>query len=172
MGWKSANCAALIDEFRYESACRKVRSDCPMTFVGAFTYWDEDRLDSLMDRGKYAQALVEINKAIELYPNGGNYLFDRGWILENLGKYAEARADYEQAICLGDKLSLNNLAWVLATAPVDEVRDASRAVEIAPARRALERPELHGHPGGGLREQRAIRGRDRHRGEAAGPRKE
>jgi tetratricopeptide (TPR) repeat protein len=130
VGWKSANCAALMYDFRCAIASSKVRRDCPMTFVGAFPYWDEDRLDSLMDRGKYAQALVEINKAIELYPNAGNYRFDRGWIHENLGRYAEARADYEQAVRLGDKLSLNNLAWVLATTPADEVRDARKAVEI------------------------------------------
>lgn len=131
-GWKSANCAAAMYDFRYALATGKARSDCPMTFLGAFPYWDEERLESLMDRGKYAQALTEINKAIELYPSGGDYHFKRGWIHENLGNYALAKADYDQAVRLdGDKYSLNNLAWILATAPAAEVRDAGRAVELA-----------------------------------------
>jgi predicted DNA-binding WGR domain protein len=131
-GWKSANCASLIYDFRYEVDSSKARSDCPMTFVGAFPYWDEERLENLLDRGRHAQALTEINKAIELYPNGGDYLFQRGWIHEQLGKYALAKADYEQAVRLvGDKYSLNNLAWILATAPASEVRDAARAVQLA-----------------------------------------
>src|SRR5207248_10420660 len=114
---KSANCAALIYDFAYQAGPSKARRDCPMEFIGAFPYWDDERLESLMDRGRYAEALTEINKAIELYPNGGDYLFQRGWIHENLRNYALARADYEQAVRLdGDKNSLNNLAWILATA--------------------------------------------------------
>jgi predicted DNA-binding WGR domain protein len=131
-GWSSANCASLIYDVRYEADPGKARRDCPMTFIGAFPYWDEDRLDNYLDRGKFAQALTEINKAIELYPDSGEYIGRRGWIHEQLGKYALARADYEQAVRLdGDGFSLNNLAWILATAPAPEMRDAARALELA-----------------------------------------
>jgi predicted DNA-binding WGR domain protein/tetratricopeptide (TPR) repeat protein len=135
-GWRSANCASLIYDFRYEADPGKARRDCPMKFVGAFPYWDEERLDNLLDRGKYAQALTEINRAIELYPDSADYIGTRGWIHEQLGKYALAKADFEQAFRLGEggdsaSDSANNLAWILATAPAPEMRDAARALELA-----------------------------------------
>ena len=51
----------------------------------------------------------------------------------SLGKQAEAIADYEKAIENepNDSGSLNNLAWVLATSPDDELRDGKRAIELA-----------------------------------------
>ncbi len=51
----------------------------------------------------------------------------------NIGKHAEAIQDYEEAIKLepDSKDLLNNLAWVLATSPNDEVRDGKRSVELA-----------------------------------------
>ena len=136
VGWGSANCAALIYDFGYEADTRKVRRDCPMKFIGAFPYWDEERLDNFLERGKYAQALTEINKAIELFPNSEDYMMTRGWIQEQLGKYALAKADYEQAVRLGGggdaaNESANNLAWILATAPASELRDAARALKLA-----------------------------------------
>jgi predicted DNA-binding WGR domain protein/ankyrin repeat protein len=131
-GWSSANCASLIYDLRYEADPGKARPDCPMTFIGAFPYWDEDRLDYYLDRGKYAQALTEINKAIALHPDSGEYIGRRGWLHEQLGNYALAREDYEQGVRLdGDGFALNNLAWILATAPAPEMRDAARALELA-----------------------------------------
>lgn len=89
-------------------------------------------MESLVDRGKYAQALPEISRAIEMYPNSGNYYFTRGWIHENLKEYALAKADYDQAVRLKpDRYCLNNLAWILATAPAAATRDAGRAVKLA-----------------------------------------
>jgi tetratricopeptide (TPR) repeat protein len=50
-----------------------------------------------------------------------------------VGKHAEAMADYERALELSpdDESILNNLSWLLSTSPVDEVRDSSRAIELA-----------------------------------------
>jgi len=50
-----------------------------------------------------------------------------------LGKQAEALADYEAALKVDPKNSgvLNNLAWVLATSPNEELRDGKRAIELA-----------------------------------------
>jgi tetratricopeptide (TPR) repeat protein len=51
----------------------------------------------------------------------------------NIGKHAEAIADFDKAI--GEKEAdvglLNNLAWVLATSPEDKLRDGSRALKLA-----------------------------------------
>ena len=51
----------------------------------------------------------------------------------NLGKQAEAIADYEKAIKLEPKEEgvLNNLAWVLATSPDAKLRDGKRAIQLA-----------------------------------------
>ena len=66
----------------------------------------------------------------------------------SLGMHADAVADYDQALnyhaktgellkkLSGDDLpadehTLNNLAWVLATSPMDEVRDGQRSIELA-----------------------------------------
>jgi tetratricopeptide (TPR) repeat protein len=50
-----------------------------------------------------------------------------------LGKHAEAIADYNAAneIAPDDSSILNNLAWVLATSPEDNLRDAKRSLELA-----------------------------------------
>jgi len=57
----------------------------------------------------------------------------RGDAYLNIGQHPEAVADLQHALELSpdDPSVLNNLAWVLATSPQDEVRDAQRAIELA-----------------------------------------
>ena len=72
----------------------------------------------------------------------------RGDARLSTGEHKEAVADYEEALKLGyetrklqeeesmelipiDDGVLNNLAWVLATSPKDDVRDGDRAIELA-----------------------------------------
>jgi len=57
----------------------------------------------------------------------------RGDALLSVGKHAEAIKDYEKALKMQPEHQsiLNNLAWVLATSPKDEVRDGKRSVELA-----------------------------------------
>lgn len=51
----------------------------------------------------------------------------------SVGKQAEAIADYEQALKVRPKDTgvLNNLAWVLATSPDEELRNGERSIELA-----------------------------------------
>lgn len=58
---------------------------------------------------------------------------NRADALLSVGKHKEAIEDYDVALKAqpDDSHMLNNLAWVLATSPDDEVRDADRAIEIA-----------------------------------------
>ena len=53
--------------------------------------------------------------------------------LLSVGKHAEAVRDYEEALKLNPDSTniLNNLSWVLATSPDDEVRDGKRSIELA-----------------------------------------
>jgi len=57
----------------------------------------------------------------------------RGDAYLNIGKHAEAIADFQRALKLQPENTtlLNNLAWVLATSPEDELRDGKLAVELA-----------------------------------------
>jgi tetratricopeptide (TPR) repeat protein len=79
-------------------------------------------------------------KAIELYnvlleEDADNWRARRGRADAALsfGKHAEAIADYKVVVEVQPEHSgiLNNYAWVLATTPVDELRDAKRAIELA-----------------------------------------
>lgn len=57
----------------------------------------------------------------------------RGDVYLNVGLRKEALADYDESLKLNrdDSGVLNNLAWVLATAPEDELRNGTRALELA-----------------------------------------
>jgi tetratricopeptide (TPR) repeat protein len=77
----------------------------------------------------------------------GSQCYQRGSQFRTIGRFIEARQAYELALTLREKLaadfpekpeyksallqSLNGLAWILATAPLDEVRDGKRAVALA-----------------------------------------
>ena len=79
-------------------------------------------------------------KAIETYttllaqePDVWQALRGRGDAYLNMGRQAEAIADYEKALELEPKEHgiLNNLAWVLATSPDEKLRDGARAITLA-----------------------------------------
>jgi tetratricopeptide (TPR) repeat protein len=85
---------------------------------------------------------VEIyNDLIEDDSEDIDALRGRGDAHLSLSKHKEAVADYENALEIDEKRDgvLNNLAWVLATSPDDEVRDGQKAVDYA--KRAAELTE-------------------------------
>ena len=82
------------------------------------------------------------NKAIEIYsdylkehPDFATILYARGDAFLNLGRQAEAEADYGRAYddknFSKDSGLLNNFAWVLATSPDEKLRDGQRALKMA-----------------------------------------
>jgi tetratricopeptide (TPR) repeat protein len=86
------------------------------------------------------QANKQPRKAIATYgdslasnPESFTALRGRADAYLNVGKHAEAVADYEAALKINPEDSgvLNNLAWVLATSPDDNVRNGKRAIELA-----------------------------------------
>jgi tetratricopeptide (TPR) repeat protein len=86
------------------------------------------------------QAQKQSEKAIETFdhllsgsPEHVAALRGRADSYLNLGKQSEAVADYEAALRIEPENSgvLNNLAWVLATSPKDELRNGQRAIELA-----------------------------------------
>lgn len=112
---------------------------------------------SLIDRRMFLASLYALDKrprkAIDVYsallnedPKNSNILRARADLLLAVGDHAAAVKDYETAIqSLGNIEEVettaaqktraagvfNNLSWVLATSPVDSVRDATRSLEYA-----------------------------------------
>ncbi len=88
----------------------------------------------------YYQIDRQNDKAIEIYTkileqDGDNITVrrTRGDAYLTKGDHAEAIADFEKALeaLPEDPSLLNNLAWVLATSPDDQLRNGKRAVELA-----------------------------------------
>ena len=78
-------------------------------------------------------AIGEFSKVIRQDPKNWLAKYSRADTYLNVGKHKEAIADYEAALEINREYDnlLNNLAWVLSTSPVDDVRDGKRAVELA-----------------------------------------
>ena len=78
-------------------------------------------------------AIRWFGKALDL--DDSQFLSRRGRsdALISIGKHAEALKDLEAALTLkpDDSGVLNNLAWLLATSPVAELRDGKRAIDLA-----------------------------------------
>ena len=92
------------------------------------------QLGMLYNANKTPQRAIEAYSAVlDKKPDHWAALRGRGDSLLNSGKHRRAIADYEKAFALQPKDPgiLNNLAWVLATSPDDELRDGARAVELA-----------------------------------------
>ena len=79
------------------------------------------------------KAVGAYSEVLEVDSENFGALRSRGDSYLNFGKHAEAIADFERALTMEPKDTslLNNLAWVFATSPDDQLRDGSRAVELA-----------------------------------------
>jgi len=84
--------------------------------------------------GKHNRPAIDTFTALlEMQPDNAAALRGRGDLYLGIGKHAEAIADFNRALKFQPKEPglLNNLAWVLATSPVDKLRNGKRAVELA-----------------------------------------
>ncbi len=97
------------------------------------------RLGAIYSLQKRSDKAIEVySEFLKAHPDEPNVLRARGGAYLNLGKHAEAIADYDKA-CKDKDLSkdpeypvlLNNFAWVLATSPDEKLRDGPRAVKMA-----------------------------------------
>jgi tetratricopeptide (TPR) repeat protein len=88
--------------------------------------------------GQTTQAIADFTEALKLYPGYIDALGNRAFAYRVQGDYQKAVADLRAAI-EADPLNyepVNDLAWVLATAKQDSVRDGSEALNLA--RKACE----------------------------------
>jgi tetratricopeptide (TPR) repeat protein len=94
----------------------------------------------LLQLGEIYHLQKKYDKAVEIYsaglaehPDEWQFLRARGDAQLNWGHRAEAIVDLDKALTLQPKDVgiLNNLAWVLATAPEQKLRDGKRALLLA-----------------------------------------
>ena len=88
---------------------------------------------SLADMGQFDEAIENYRKAIQINSNRPETLFHLGTTLGQLGRTREAMAQYREALRLNPNLAraLNNLAWMLAASPDDDLRNGAEAVRLA-----------------------------------------
>jgi len=87
-----------------------------------------------MQIGKTEEAMQAVLKAIELNPDSDAELyFIAGYLASSLSKPAEAITYYRKSLELNPSqpIVLNNLAWLLATLPDDNLRNGNEAVALA-----------------------------------------
>ena len=88
--------------------------------------------------GRWEEAYTHFTAAAKLDPGNAGILCSRGDLLADMGHYAEALADYAEAIEIKPSFAhaYRNGAWLLATCPDENFRDPENAV--LGARQALE----------------------------------
>ena len=93
----------------------------------------------LLQRGRTAEAIANLETARRLQPNDSDTHVTLALALMKNAQTNEAVAELNRALQLTpDKVSaLNSLAWLLATAADDSVRDGKRAVQLGEAANAL-----------------------------------
>ncbi|WNG54498.1 tetratricopeptide repeat protein [Archangium gephyra] len=81
-------------------------------------------------------ALQDFSAAIELIPDDGEYLADRGWLLFSLKRYPEALADLDRAVAANPSapryLAMRGLLLEVLARPEDADVDLKRAMALEP----------------------------------------
>ncbi len=87
----------------------------------------------LIQKGLVDAAIEEWQKALVIQPNDAGTQTNLGDAFAQKATFREAISHYEKALLIDPDsiFALNNLSWVLATAPDASVRDGARAVELA-----------------------------------------
>ncbi|MGB9005423.1 MAG: tetratricopeptide repeat protein [Candidatus Aminicenantales bacterium] len=96
------------------------------------------RGDTYLFKGDYQKAVADYSVFLKSFPKVSMAYFRRGQAYGRLKRYREAIADFQKAIELEPKSieAHNSLAWLLATAPEDGVRNGLQAIDYA--RKALD----------------------------------
>jgi protein O-mannosyl-transferase len=99
--------------------------------------------NALVAQGRLDEAVENYRQAIQINPNTPQTFLHLGMALDQLGRAREAVAPYQEALELNPNLivALNNLAWLLATSPEEDLRNGPEAVRLA--QRACELTQFH-----------------------------
>jgi tetratricopeptide (TPR) repeat protein len=87
----------------------------------------------LSKQGKQTEAIHQLQEGLKQEPANAQLNFELAELLADQGRKPEAIACYTKAIDANPRfvIALNNLAWLLATDPDEQIRDGKRAVELA-----------------------------------------
>jgi tetratricopeptide (TPR) repeat protein len=90
-------------------------------------------VETLTSEGLFDEALWEIKAALVLNPHADDLFYRQGVILGIKGHLPEASGAYRECLRLNPSRAeaLNNLAWIYATAPSQELRNGGEAVQFA-----------------------------------------
>jgi tetratricopeptide (TPR) repeat protein len=96
-------------------------------------HWYSNRGLIHMDSKKYDDAIQDFNSSLELSPDNEIVYRNRSMAYSRKKEFAKAVEDLDKVIRLNPDSAYgqNGLAWILATAPDDKVRDGKRAIEAA-----------------------------------------
>jgi tetratricopeptide (TPR) repeat protein len=122
---------ALAAQSRFEEAIEYYRQAIRIN-PNSFKALDKLGL-ALAAQGRFDEAIEYYRQAIQVNSNRPETFFHLGMALGQLGRTREAVAQYREALRLNPNLAgaLNNLAWVLAASPDDELRNGAEAVRLA-----------------------------------------
>jgi tetratricopeptide (TPR) repeat protein len=87
----------------------------------------------LFQQGRLDEAITKWQKALTIQPRDAEVHRNLGGAFRKKGMLKEAIVEYQQALEIvpQDRLTLANLAWILATASDASIRDGAKAVEFA-----------------------------------------
>jgi protein O-mannosyl-transferase len=123
-----------------DALARKGRSDDAMVHYDEAIRLQPDFADAyynrgiaLLAKGRVDEATTDFAKVLEMRPDDADAHTSLGNALFQKGSLREAIAQYLTALALApeDPHSRNNVAWILATASDDSIRDGARAVGLA-----------------------------------------
>ncbi len=108
--------------------------------AGWFLHYS-DTVGKTQENMEYGLLLRVLERRIEKEPENPQLLSSLAMLHHHLGRHAEAVRAYERSLSVRprDAAALNNLAWILATVPDEDLRDPPRAVDLARKAVALER---------------------------------
>jgi protein O-mannosyl-transferase len=104
-----------------------------------YTEAEYDLGNALARQGNTDQAITHYQMALQIHPNYGEAHDNLGIAFMKKGNVTGALAQYQMALQTrpADPAVLNNLAWLLASAPEAPMRDGRKAVELASQANAL-----------------------------------
>ncbi|MEN3367960.1 MAG: protein O-mannosyl-transferase [Verrucomicrobiota bacterium] len=88
---------------------------------------------AFLQMGRFDESVTHLQRALEIDPNHANAHYNLGNTFLQMGRIQEALAHYTKALEINpnDTEVLNNMAWVLATAPDASIRNGQKALKMA-----------------------------------------
>ena len=126
----------LFDQEYYDAALKDADRAVELGPENAEAYNDRGVIKRVL--GQWRAAAEDYTRALKISPRHQQALANRGYVLKKLGRFTEAVRDYQRAIKINPNEAVvhNDLAWLLATCPDDEIRTPAEAVRHA--ERAVE----------------------------------